>query len=75
MKILIEIETDLFDLKHHSPKAAAAQVACILERLIHGQHGQPANGFIARGVVGGDLIALHDASGTHVGAYTTRCED
>lgn len=75
MRIVIEIETDQFDPQHQSPKAAAEQVTFVLERLIRGQPGQPPNGFLARGVVGGDLIALHDANGTHVGAYSTRCED
>lgn len=75
MKVVIEIDTDQFDQAHQTPRAAAAQVSIILDRFIHGRAGAPPNGFLTRGVVGGDLIALHDTNGTHVGAYSTRMED
>lgn len=69
MKVVIEIDTDRFGDQDQTPKAAAAQVTAILDRLIHPQHGRAPSSFVARGVVGGDLIALHDTNGRHVGAY------
>jgi hypothetical protein len=74
MKVVIEIDTECFDECHQAPKAAAAQVAIILDRLIHGRAGETPNAFLTRGVVGGDLIALLDTGGRHVGAYHVASE-
>lgn len=69
MKVVIEIDTDRFGDQDQTPKAAAAQVTAILDRLIHPDPERASNSVLARGVVGGDLIALHDTNGCHVGAY------
>lgn len=69
MKVVIEIDTERFGDQDQTPKAAAAQVTAILDRLIHPQPGLAPSSLVARGVVGGDLIALHDTNGRHVGAY------
>jgi hypothetical protein len=75
MKIVIELHTDRFPDHCQDPRGAAAQAARILRRLADGAADGSGAPITARGVVGNDLLALHDDRGVLVGTYTVHVDE